>query len=171
MARVRGRSAAKRLAGRRASPYRAGTPAPNRGSQHVRPGSRYRKATGSALSAFPRPSGTIRPCGSKAFAPALHRRQGVESGRRPGCAHMLLPADAAAHRRGCAPVFVRQRLLASTARLQTLARGPAAATRDTRVRSPMAPAGPGSNPMCKNLRHPHDKTGPRSPTQRAGTPD
>ena len=37
---------------------RAGTPAPNRGSQNYRPGSRYRIATGSTLSALSRPSGT-----------------------------------------------------------------------------------------------------------------
>lgn len=162
-----GQPACVTVQGRHAGPKLGESAYPAR--QSIQKGHRKRS------SAFPRPSGTIRPCSPKAFAPALHRRQGVESARcrdlRPGCAHMLRPADAAVHRRGCVSALVRRRLLASTARLQTRARGPAAATKGTRVRSPIAPAGSGSNSMCKNLRQPHDKTGPRSPTQRAGTPD
>lgn len=75
---------------------RAVTPVPARGSQHYRPGSRYRIATGTVLSAFPRLTGTIRPHSPKAHVPASHRRQGVENGRRPGCAHVLRLADVAA---------------------------------------------------------------------------
>ena len=92
-------------------------PARTRRNQPIRAGSRHRNAAGSALSAFSGPSGRIRPTIPKALVSALYRRQGDESGRRPGCGH--------AHRRGCVPAYVCRRLLTRNARLQTRARGPA----------------------------------------------
>ena len=77
---------------------RSGTPARTRRDQHIGPDSRHGNAAGSALSAFCGLSGRIRPYNPKALASDLHRRQGVESGRRPGYGH--------AHRRGCVPVYV-----------------------------------------------------------------
>ena len=47
----------------------------------------------------------IRTLHPKTLVSALHRRQGVESGRRPGCGQ--------AHRRGCVSTNVRPRLLAA----------------------------------------------------------
>ena len=55
-------------------------PARTRRNQHIGPGSRHRNAAGSVLSALSGLSGRTRPYSPKAFSPALHRRQGVESG-------------------------------------------------------------------------------------------
>ena len=112
---------------------RAGTPAPNRGSQLFLPGSRYRNAAGSALSAFPRLTGAIRPTVPKRLP------QPATGGKASKAA---AGQAAAVHCRGCVPVFVRRRPRASQARLRTPARGPACRQAPARVRSAAPLASP-----------------------------